>query len=290
MLLDSIRSFDFIFSLHLMRTILGITHELSQVLQRKEQGIINAMNLVSISKQRLQYMRDSGWDSLLEEVHLFCDKHEIVVPSMDEVFSRISPRCRSSRKAHTVSNIHRYRVELYYTVIYMQLQELNNRFNEVNTELLLCVACLNPVNSFDAFNKERLMRLAQFYPKEFSAAQRMVLENQIETFIIDMRSDKMFQELHGLGQLAKKMVETKRNLVYPLVYLLVTLTLILPVATATVERAFSAMNIIKNRLRNRMGDQWMNDNLVTYIEKDILKIIDKEVILQRFQNMKLVLI
>ena len=126
------------------------------------------------------------------------------------------------------------------------------------------------------------MRLAQFYSKEFSAGQRMVLENQIETFIIDMRSSKKFQELQGLGQLAKKMVEIKRNLVHPLVYLLVTLTLILPVVTATMERPFSAMNIVKNCLRNRMGDQWMNDNLVTYVEKDILKTIDKEAILQRF--------
>ena len=34
----------------------------------------------------------------------------------------------------------------------------------------------------------------------------------------------------------------------------VTLTLILLVATATVEIAFSAMNIIKNWLHNRIGD------------------------------------
>ena len=65
------------------------------------------------------------------------------------------------------------------------------------------------------------------------------------------------------------MVEMKKNVLYPLVYSLVTLTLILPVATATVERTFSVMNIIKNRLRNQIGDQWMNDCLVTYIEKYI---------------------
>jgi hypothetical protein len=33
------------------------------------------------------------------------------------------------------------------------------------------------------------------------------------------------------------------------------------------------MNIVKNRLHNSMGDQWMNDFLVTYIEKDIFKTI-----------------
>ena len=82
------------------------------------------------------------------------------------------------------------------------------------------------------------------------------------------------------------MVEMKKNISYPLVYSLVTLTLILPVATAIVEIAFSAMNIIKNWLRNRIGDQWMNDCLVTYIEKDIFKTIKCEEIMQRFQNMK----
>ena len=82
------------------------------------------------------------------------------------------------------------------------------------------------------------------------------------------------------------MVEMKKNISYPLVYSLVTLTLILLVATATIERAFSAMNIIKNRLRNQIGDQRMNDCLITYIEKGIFKTIKCEKIMQRFQNMK----
>ena len=82
------------------------------------------------------------------------------------------------------------------------------------------------------------------------------------------------------------MVETKKNIVYPLVYLLVTLALVLPVATTTVERIFSAMNIVKNRLRNQMGDQWMNDQLLVYVEKDIFDSIDNYTIVQHFQNMK----
>ena len=65
-----------------------------------------------------------------------------------------------------------------------------------------------------------------------------------------------------------------------------TLALILLVATATIERTFSIMNIIKNQLRNQIGDQWMNDCLVTYIEKDIFKAIKCEEIMQWFQNMK----
>ena len=65
-----------------------------------------------------------------------------------------------------------------------------------------------------------------------------------------------------------------------------TLALILLVATATIKRVFSTMNIIKNQLRNQIGYQWMNDCLVTYIEKNIFKTIKCEEIMQWFQNMK----
>ncbi|XP_062158778.1 uncharacterized protein LOC133866265 [Alnus glutinosa] len=139
---------------------------------------------------------------------------------------------------------------------------------------------------FAAFNKDNILCLAQLYPNDFSAIQLMTLDNQLETYIIDMRSSEEFATLKGIGQLAEKMVEMKKYITYPLVYSLVTLSLILSVAIATVERAFSAMNIVKNRLRNRMGDQWMNDYLVTYIEKDIFKTINNEKIMQRFQGMK----
>ena len=46
------------------------------------------------------------------------------------------------------------------------------------------------------------------------------------------------------------------------------------------------MKIVKTRLRNRMGDSWMNDCMVTYIEKDIFRTVDNEKILQRYQKMR----
>ena len=50
--------------------------------------------------------------------------------------------------------------------------------------------------------------------------------------------------------------------------------------TATVERAFSAMKYVKNMLHNQMGDQWMNDCLVTYTENDVFASVDNEAIIQ----------
>nr|XP_025694449.2 zinc finger MYM-type protein 1-like [Arachis hypogaea] len=252
-LLNFIQSFEFIFNLHLMKNILGVTNELSQALQRNDQDIVNAMALVKVSKQRLQNIRDDG---------------------------------RSRRKAQKISNLHHFQVEIFYQVVDRQLQELNNRFTEVNTELLLCIACLNPRHSFFAFDKEKLIQLAQFYPLEFSSTQLLALDSQLENFILDVRFDDHFSDLNGIGALSQKLVETRKNIVYPLVFLLLKLALVLPVAIASVERTFFAMNIIKSRLRNRMRDEFLNDCLVTYIERETFDCIDNEKIIQSFQNMK----
>ena len=65
-----------------------------------------------------------------------------------------------------------------------------------------------------------------------------------------MRNNDLFLELQGVSELAERLVNTRKHETYPLVNLLVKLVLTLPVATATVERSFSAMKYIKNKLRN----------------------------------------
>ena len=51
-------SFDFVFILHLMHEIMGITNDLCQALQQHFQYILNVMNLVSTTKSLLQQLRD----------------------------------------------------------------------------------------------------------------------------------------------------------------------------------------------------------------------------------------
>ena len=86
-------------------------------------------------------------------------------------------------------------------------------------------------------------------------SQASFLDNQLETYIHDMQSIEEFSAFRGIGQLVEKMVKMKKNVSYPLVYSLMTLALILLVTIATVEKTFSAMNIIINQLRNQIGDQ-----------------------------------
>ncbi|KAM3235864.1 hypothetical protein P3L10_015901 [Capsicum annuum] len=125
----------------------------------------------------------------------------------------------------------------------------NDRVDVVSSDLLLGMGSLNPVNSFSNFDKDRIMTLAKCYPNEFDDGKLRDLSYQLDTFIIHMRGgNSKFSNLQGIHVLAKALVEANLVETYSLVYLLVKLSLILPVATATMERAFSSMKHIKNEV------------------------------------------
>ena len=97
-------------------------------------------------------------------------------------------------------------------------------------ELLSCMSAFNPSNSFASFDPHKVRRLAEFYPNDIPRNYLLKLELQLDNYIDDMRRDETFQGLQNLVDLSVKLVETKRHKVYDMVYLLLKLVLVLPVA------------------------------------------------------------
>ncbi|KAL8138816.1 hypothetical protein V2J09_004817 [Rumex salicifolius] len=232
----------------------------------------------------MQNVRDNGWDELLEEVNNFCVKNDINIPNMEHNVQGLN--C-SRRFGHPITYERQFKVEIFYQVIDKVILEMDNRFNESNTELLSCIACLDPKNSFFNFDESKILRLAELYPHDFPEYDKPELKNQLNVWIIFVREKESFSKLGNIGDLAKEMVDVGIHNVFHLVYRIIVLVLVLLVATATVERVFSAMNIIKTDLRNKMNDEFLSDALVCYVEKDVFKSIDNETIMQHFQSMKI---
>ncbi|CAN6166908.1 unnamed protein product, partial [Urochloa humidicola] len=191
-------SFDFVFSAHLMVTILGYTNELSECLQRRDQDILNAISLVAVAKDRMQKLRDDGWAVFLQKVTLFCNKHGIQVPAMEDEYV---PYGRSRRFAAHQTNDDHFRREVYIGIIDRISQELDTRFDEVNMELLSCMAAFNPTNSFASFDRQKVLRLAEFYPNDIPNNALLKLEMQVDNYIDDLRKDDNFKGLNSLVDL-----------------------------------------------------------------------------------------
>nr|XP_020153595.1 uncharacterized protein LOC109738882 [Aegilops tauschii subsp. strangulata] len=95
------------------------------------------------------------------------------------------------------------------------------------------------LSKFSHYDDEKLMKLAKFYPNDFSDNELDYLEKELCLYIDN-------------------------------------LVLTLPVATATVERCFSAMKLVKNALRNKMGDDYLSNSLICFVEKEMLDTIPNE--------------
>jgi hypothetical protein len=101
-----------------------------------------------------------------------------------------------------------------------------------------------------------------------------------------VRNDENFTNLRGLAELSMMLVKKDKAGRYNIVYKLLKLVLVLPVATAGVERIFSVVNYVKNKLRNKMWQDYFNNSLVTFIEREFFLQTKDENIINHFQSMK----
>ncbi|KAK9073296.1 hypothetical protein SSX86_007620 [Deinandra increscens subsp. villosa] len=274
-------TFEFVFVLHLMKRVMGLTDDLSQALQKKSIDIVNAIDKVASTKLKLNEVRNEEWGKFLKDLTLFCGVNNVEMPDMKAPY--ISTRYRPRKKDLQVTFEHYYRVDVFTSTIDNQITELNSRFKEDTVELLTLSASL----SSKEINVDQVYALVEkYYPEDFSEQERIQLRYQLEVFKLEMTQNTKLREVSTVSNLCRALVETKKNETYFLIDRVVRLIMTLPVSTATTERGFSAMKILKNRLRNKMSDEYLADSLVIYVEKEIADKFDSESIIDEFKALK----
>ncbi|XP_042415100.1 zinc finger MYM-type protein 1-like [Zingiber officinale] len=284
-LLKVMMTFDFVFMLLLMHRVLETSDMLCQALQRKNQDILNAMSLVATTKLLFQKMRDDEWDDFLWSVNNFCDTHDIVVPDLTDRYIEGTKRSCQQKNQFTVEEFYHFHV--FNVVIDKQLMKLNTRFTEESIELLILCEALNPSDGFKSFSESAIYSLIEkFYPSDFSKDDMKHLKTQLDHYKLDVFEDPRFKDVDSLPKLCQLLVETKKSRIYFVIDKLIRLVLTLPVSTATTERAFSGMKLLKTPLCNKMEQEYLNNAMILYIEKEIACEIDIEYIIDMFDLLK----
>ncbi|XP_050258875.1 uncharacterized protein LOC126703853 [Quercus robur] len=198
-------------------------------------------------------------------------------------------QCGDANIAHKMINSFEFifSLHLMMEIMDVQLQELDNRFGEQPTELLTLCSALDPKDAYKSFNVDDICRLVEkYYPLDFFERDRTGLKIQLKLFEHDVQNHLKFQNLSSMVELCRRLIETENSQVYPLIDQLICLVLTFLVSITTGERAFFAMKIVKTRLRNKMEDEFLSDNLVVYIEKEITENFTTNSILDDFRSFK----
>jgi hypothetical protein len=112
------------------------------------------------------------------------------------------------------------------------------------------------------------------------------LSHHLCLYIVDVREDNRLSNKNIVSELSQRIVETRKHICYPFVYPLLKLVLVWPIATATMERIFLRMKIVKTTLTNRMGDAHLSNRLIYYVEKEELKKVTNDVVVHCFMNVE----
>ncbi|KAL9664524.1 hypothetical protein QQ045_019928 [Rhodiola kirilowii] len=276
---EALIKFEFVYGLLLMHEVMNITEFLSQAFQKKDIDIVNAVECISLTKEKLQALRYNGWHDLITKVAAFSCEHDIIMPDMSLPYKR-----GARRNEMNITNEHYFWVNVFYAVIDSQMAELDNKFTESSIEILVLSASFHPRNNFQAFKVEDVLLLAsKFYPSDFSEHDMVALNIECGFFALSIPRDPRFANLKSISDVCRLLVEHGKSTFYPMIYRLVCLILTLPVSIATTERAFSSMNIIKSTLRNKMNDEFLDDLMVLYVERTFADYISNDDVIAEFE-------
>ena len=118
------------------------------------------------------------------------------------------------------------------------------------TTLMDLAACLNPHQSFYRFDNAKIFLLAQVYAGDFIQDDRLDLEVKLPIFESTVTRHPDFAVgLNSIRDLLSRMFLSGLEESFPIYSRFIRLVPTLPVSTATTERSFSALKIVKTRLR-----------------------------------------
>jgi len=200
--------------MHVMRELMGITDLLCKKLQQKSQDIVNAMDDVATTKKLIQNLRHHGWSSLVSDVKTFCNKHGIEIPDMNAYYADYI----RSRAKDQLTVEHHYRYDIFTVAVDQQIHELNCRFSEQATELLILCTSLDPKDSFKLLNIDDVCLLAsKFYPGDFSEQEINNLRKQLQHYQLVIPTNSNFKDLSTVADLCRRLVEIGKSEEYYLI-------------------------------------------------------------------------
>jgi hypothetical protein len=276
---------SFIVSLCCARKVMAVTMVLSRSLQKINQDLFDATHSVDYVTKTLKRWRSNDSDEQHqeqedEERHVWHHEQFGVFSTAEALAKTADITLKIPRLCHRQSkrnNIHAdspsqyFQRAIWFPYLDTIIQNMQDKFAAHHMTVLRLVALIPSV--VDLYRWSDVSDSVRFYQSELASEEEVLHEyNQWKDFCMTMnKSDRPSTPL-----LALDIVPCRLPNIKCLLHIFCTL----PVTTCTPERAFSAMKLIKNYLRNTMTDERLSALALMYIHPQID--INNEEVINRF--------
>ena len=277
-LLHQVKSISFLISLVSFDQILSSTKHLSDQLQSSHVDLATAVDLVKSTRSALQeYRTDEKWDKVFKYVIDLADMHDIATESHarkrkppQHLDDSVVFESTGSREPTSTSVSNTLKITFYFPTLDTFLAELNNRFDDKNLSIMTGIQACHPKchNFLDIVALQVLIDVYELdgsnLLSEVNVAKRTLSGKGLET------TNDVFSTLMPLKD------------AFPTLLKVVRIALTIAVSTATCERSFSTLKLVKSYLRSTMGEQRLADLASISIEKEISNTIIIDEVINEF--------
>ena len=152
---------------------------------------------------------------------------------------------------------------------------LERRFSSHTNQILQCFGVLNPKNFVDRQHQYNIEFLIDYFDP-------IALRREFDI----LKRNESIQSCKYVEQVLKLMYQKNLMLAYPNLTIVCRLCLTLPVTTASVERSFSKLKLVKNVLRSTMSEPRLSSLLVLSVERDVLEECNLVEVVETFSSVK----
>ncbi|KAF4652023.1 hypothetical protein FOL47_011299 [Perkinsus chesapeaki] len=274
----------FMVTLHTMHRVPGMTDKASKLLQDPSTDLSKTRLLIEELKSSIECCieeTDSDgtlWQKIWSDAMYVVDEHQL---DQSRRFGKRRLARRSSESELTL--MEDAREHLFLPFMESILRELNERFNFNSYAVYDGVCCFNPAHAYflDTTKTQEFGRLygcnIEELANEVVVASRAVerrqneLKDDGEVGLVTVLDAVSF--LHGL------------ELAWPTLMYFGHIALSLPSSTASCERSFSVLKLVKTHLRTTMADERLSSLGVLSINKARGKVLDLDRVVREFAKL-----
>ncbi|XP_063790285.1 uncharacterized protein LOC134945132 [Pseudophryne corroboree] len=276
-LICELKSFDFIFGLHMMHPILQMVVKVSKALQDPELNLLTAMAGVKSLRNTLATMRNDPehFQSIYQESVTACLEKDIPIPS-------VKKRKISSRLDNTVETQHHFntkeeqeRIISFYPLLDSMIAGIDQRFEQETCVVITAMG--------------NLLRL------KIDKDDLKIIANKCNISTDELEAEVKL--LQGYDTCASKycttntrpwldwLKESHRFSMFPAFYKAIQHFAVIPVTSCSCERAFSKLGHVKNKLRSTIYQQRLDSLMLLYIEQELALSVNYNDVIEEFKSL-----
>lgn len=264
------------------KAILERSNPLSQYLQFKNLDLTHAAKHINAACEGFKEDRDN-FKSILNASTVMALKY-----GADSYFKPKRSRAKSKFFDETsyeftfADAAENFKVNIY-NVVYDHLISFFNHYFKDFLDIVVKFSCLDPSHHFSDNALKNIEQLGEIYSEDLN---KNLLKGEFKSIRQLVKEHKGKETISRVEEILQMLIKSKTEGLYPNMVVLMKIFLSIPCSSATAERSFSRLKIIKTYLRSTMGQERLNGLALLSIERDLIVKIDIEKAIDRFARMK----